>query len=319
MTARAGRTARALARVMVAPWRLTARAVRRWRGGHIYGWRQPRWWPARLGGWPGPRSPHDGKSVVIFAAPHRYEFAPAVLGFHRGHVHHGTMRPDAADIATRLTRMALPTGAARALAIISSFEGGFDAIQTYDRAKFSWGFIQFAATGGLPRLLHDLKTQAPDVFAECFGAAGIDSRDGRLTIRQRGRIVSGRRVHDWLHDDPSLWTPFLRASSRSQVQDVQVMNAYQYYYAHPLKAVVSMAGRDVTLAALFADSECARAVVCDRAVNRGVGHATVLFRTAVRRCDARDAGDVATILASVRDMEAQDAARIDALVHQIGG
>jgi hypothetical protein len=290
----------------------------RWKRGQIYGWRQPSWWPDRLSAvWPGPRSPHDNKSVVVFAGAQRYEFAPATLGRYRGHVYHGALRPDAADVGARLARMQLPTDAARTLAIVSSFEGGFDAIQTYDRGKFSWGFIQFALTGGLPRLLDDLKRLAPAIFAEHFVSAGLDVGTGGIVVQRNGRTLAGRRAHDRLHDDPSCWLPFVHASRLSQVQDIQVANAYTYYYAHPLKTTVTMGSTDITLGALFADNEHGRTVVCDRAVNRGVGHTTVLFRTAVARSRARHASDAAAVLDCVRALEAADGARLDAIASQL--
>ena len=226
------------------------------------------------------------------------------------------MRPDTSDVAARLARTGLPTGAARALAIVSAFEGGYDAIQTYDRAKFSWGFVQFAVTGGLPRLMQDLKTLAPAAFAEYFKASGIDVGGGQLTIRMNGRSYRGRSVHDLLHDDPSLWTPFLKASRIPAVQDVQVSNAHLYYYAHPLKAVVRLGVHDVTLGALLAGSEHGRTVLCDRAVNRGVGHTTVLFRRAIQACGAATMDDVPAILERVRIMEAGHGARLDAIARQ---
>ena len=226
------------------------------------------------------------------------------------------MRPDAADVAVRLARTGLPADAARSLAIVSAFEGGFDAIQTYDRAKFSWGFIQFAATGGLPRLLQELKSFAPETFAEFFAAGGIDIDDGQMTIRRDGREYRGRRVHDLLHDDPSLWTPFLKASHVSVVQDIQVSNAYRHYYAHPLKAVVRLGGHDITLGTLLAGSELGRTILFDRAVNRGVGHTTVLFRNAILRCAAHTTNDLPAILDRVRIMEAGHVVRLNTIAQQ---
>lgn len=317
MRRRIPRPVKAIARAVLFPWRRAASTLDRWKRGQIYGWRQPRWWPERFAAaWPGPRSPHDNKSVAVFAGARRYEFAPAALGRYRGHVYHGVLRPDAADVGARLARMQLPPDAARPLAIVSSFEGGFDAIQTYDRGKFSWGFIQFALTGGLPRLLDDLKRLAPAIFAEHFVAAGLDVGTGGIVVRRNGRTLTGRRAHDRLHDDPSCWLPFIHASRVSQVQDIQVANAYTYYYAHPLETLVTIGSTTITLGALFADSEHGRTAVCDRAVNRGVGHTTVLFRTAVARSRARHAGDAALVLDCVRVLEAADGARLDAIASQ---
>lgn len=292
--------------------------LRRWRRGHVYGWRPPGWWPERLGTWAaGPRHPHDGKHVVIFVGAERFEFAPAALGRYRGHVYHGTLRPDEADLAERLVRLGLDPAPARTLAIISGFEGGFDAIQTYDWSKFSWGFIQFAATGGLPRLLHAIKTHAPAAFDACFGTAGIDARPDHLIVRVAGRTLEGRAARNRLHDDPALWTAFLSASARQDVQDLQVRAAYEFYYRQALNGIVTIGGRDVTLEALFAGNDFAQAMVCDRAINRGVGHAVGLFRRAARevRASGPDAADA--VLERARVLDRRDRRRLDALAEHL--
>jgi hypothetical protein len=305
-----------LSRLVTWPWRRAVLEVNR-RGHRVYGWGQPHWWPERLGGWPGPRHPHDNRSVVIFAGTDRFEFLPAVSDGYRGHAHHGTLRPDVTDVEACLVRLNLPTGAARALAVISSFEGGFDAIQTWDRGKFAWGFIQFTATGGLPRLLHNLKMNAPAVFDECFVSGGIDVDPGGITIRVNGRTLRGRRAHNRLHDDPSLWRMFLLASRLGPVQDMQVRTAYDTYYAHPLEQVVALRDGRLTLGALFAENEYGRAIVCDRAVNRGVRYALEILRTAARQSDARGVRDAPAVLARVRALERRDGWRLDALAQAI--
>lgn len=298
----------------LAPWPVhrAAQGVRRWRRGHIYGWPRPAWWPARLP-WPGPGNPHAGKSVVIFAGKERCELVPALYGHLAGHVYPGTLRPDAADLAARLVRLGLPANAARTLAIVSGFEGGFDAIQTYDRGKFAWGFIQFTLTGGLPRLLQTIQAAAPDVFATVFRASGIGVEDGQVVLHAGGRTLRGRAMHDRLHDDPAFWAPFVHASRLSVVQDLQVRVAFERYYASSLAVTVPLGARKVTLGELFAASEWGRAVACDRAVHRGIGHVRALFQAAARHCQARSLEDAGAILACVRAMEAVDGGRLDAL------
>lgn len=301
------------ARLATWPWRRTRRTLDRWHRGHIYGWQQPAWWPDRWSWNIGPLGPHDGKSVVIFVGGARYEFVPITWERYRGHMCAGRLRPDPSDLADRLARLNHPTSAARALATISGFEGGFDSIQTYDRAKFSWGFIQFSATGGLPRLLQNVKLRARDVFDTCFASRGLDVDEARLTVRVGGRTLQGRAVHDRLHDDPSLWTGFLQASRLSEVQDLQVDAAYENYYAFPLTQCVPLGQRDVALGTLFATDEFGKALVCDRAVHRGLAHTIGLFRSAAHQAGAREIEDASAILAYVRTLEADDAARIDTL------
>jgi hypothetical protein len=271
-----------------------------------YGRTPPSWWPRRLDGWVGPRSPHEGKAVTLFAGSRRYELQPASMGKCHGHVYPGELRPDTAELEVRLARLGHPTGAARTLATISSFEGGFDTLQTYDRGKLSWGFIQFAANGGLPALLLHLKRAEPAAFAECFAEpAGLDVHpDGRLVLSEGERELSGRAVLNRLHDEPSLWRCFLLASERDCVRDAQVHTAYERFYRHPLRARVPLGDVDVALGELFADDEYGRGVVCDRAINTGVGRMLALFIEAISATEARDTGDAGAALAWVRETEA---------------
>ena len=296
-------------RVVVASRRAALRRRR------AYGRTPPSWWPRRLDGWVGPRSPHDGKSVTLFAGGRRFELQPAVLGAQRGHSYPGEIRPDAADIAERLERLGHPSDAALTLATISSFEGGFDTLQTYARGKLAWGFIQFTADGGLPALLRYLKLAEPGAFAECFsGPAGLDVDDqGRITLHEGGRLLSGRVVLNRLHDEPSLWRCFLLASEREAVRDAQVHIAYERFYRHPLRTRVPLSEPGMTLGELFAGDEYGRAVVCDRAISTGVGHAGVLFSDAIHATGARDAYGADDVLAWVREAEAVEEWRFEGL------
>lgn len=318
MSGDAPRPARTFGRLITWPWRRARREVDRWRQ-QIYGLREPRWWPERLSGWLGPRHPHDNRSVVIFVGADRFEFLPATSDGYRGHTYQGTLQPSAGDIEACLARQGLPTGVARALAVVSSLEGGFDAIQTWDRGKFAWGFIQFTATGGLPRLLLNVKAHAPAAFDECFGTAGVDVEEGQLVIRANGRTLRGWRAHNRLHDDPSFWRHFLVASRLTAVQDMQVRTAYENYYARALEQSVLLGSRRVALADIFAANEYGRTIVFDRAVNRGTGHALKLFRRAVRQSGATDVDDAPAILACVRALQPRDRWRLDAIGREIPG
>ena len=295
------------------PWRYAWRALARWQRGAHEDVTHPAWWPSWLGERRGIASPHEGKSVVIFDSGQRFEFTPAAWGSYRGHVYHGINRPDAPDILRRLARLGLPTDSAAILAAVSSFEGGYDAIQTFDRGKFSWGFIQFAATGGLPRLLDAMKRQWPATFHTCFTRAGIDVRDGRLVIASNGRTYTGRHAADQLHDQPLLWMAFLRSSHREDVKDAQVMAAYQAYYAHPLTLTVRLGAHEIALGDLYANDLVARGFICDRAVHHGVGHLRLLFTKAVRHVRASSTADADAILRTAWTFELVDDARITRL------
>ena len=181
-----------------------------------YGPAPPSWWPRRLDGWVGPRSPNDGKSVTLFTRSGRHEFQPAMLGERRGHSYPGEIRPDAADLEERLERLGHPTDAARTLATISSFEGGFDTVQTYARGKLAWGFIQFTADR------RSARAACPDQAHRAGRVRGVLLRARRARPRRSGPAHSprrrtpaqGRAALNRLHDEPSLWRCFLLASGR---------------------------------------------------------------------------------------------------------
>ena len=264
-----------------------------------------------------PRSPHRDQQVTIFVGADRYDFAPARLGARHGHVHHGHLRPDAADLAARLERLQMSPAPAQALAIISGFEGGFDAVQTYDRGLFSWGFIQFTATGGLPRLLTEIQAHDRALFDECFGEAGIGVEQLRITVRVGTRTYRGPAATRRLHDEPSLWMPFLHASRLSAIKDRQVKSAVDNYYTAPLRWVVPIGTERVALAELFADHAYARAVICDRSINRGLGHTLAVVRRAVARVKPRTTADASQVLDAIVAQEQAYLPRLRSLEQQL--
>jgi len=308
------------------PRRLVRSTRARWRHGLLAGRAQPRWWPEGVAEWPGLRSPHADKEVVLFAGGRRYEFAPATLRGFSGHVHHGTRRPTADDVAASLARLDLPVEVARSMATVSSFEGGYDAIQTYDSAKFSWGFIQFSASGGLYDVLEAIKGSQPAVFASVFEPAGIDTAHWQVLVRRDGRTFVGPRAQDLLHDDPTLWTPFITAAGITGVQDAQTRVAYERYYLPMMQATTTTSGGEMRFGDVFAHSEVGRTLLFDRAVRLGPASAVALFRGVMERCGARvdqfeaasqDGCGVDAIVNELLLAEAHDGTRLGSIISQL--
>lgn len=88
-----------------------------------------------------------------------------------------------------------------ALEVTSDNEGGFDAVNTYDRAGISVGFIQFARPNvGVYRLLTEINTQLRDEVREAFGNYPVgkikkDYKDAKsLKARQNRDLI--KRVQD---------------------------------------------------------------------------------------------------------------------------
>jgi hypothetical protein len=145
--------------------------------------------------------------------------------------------------ADAAARTGSPLEAAEALRFVSQHEGGFDAINTWDRARFSWGFIQFAGGRGFPKVLARFKSQAPELFHRHLGQYGVDvipGSDGEpkpvCVIPRRNNIVSGRAAEQAFGDSPVLVGLFIRAGRDPEVQRLQIESAFEQYVQPALRA-----------------------------------------------------------------------------------
>jgi hypothetical protein len=136
----------------------------------------------------------------------------------------------------------LSPDAVAALRFVSQHEGGFDAINTWDSARFSWGFIQFAGGRGLPPLLGHLKTRNPERFTALFGAYGVDvvaDRDGDLepvyVDASSGKTLRGKAAEQAYGDDPLTIAVFIRAARFTEIKQLQVEAAIEHYAAPALE------------------------------------------------------------------------------------
>jgi LysM repeat protein len=131
----------------------------------------------------------------------------------------------------------LTTGLARALKVVSENEGNFDAINSYDKAIFSFGFIQFAggAGGGLGQMLMNVKTRDPQVFRQMFGQYGVDvvAAAPRPIITaaspEAGTVLQGDNACMYIKSDKRLTTAFIAAGFHPTVMLAQIQSAVQGY------------------------------------------------------------------------------------------
>jgi murein DD-endopeptidase MepM/ murein hydrolase activator NlpD len=131
----------------------------------------------------------------------------------------------------------LTTGLARALKVVSENEGNFDAINSYDKAIFSFGFIQFAggAGGGLGQMLMNVKTRDPQVFRQMFGQYGVDvvpaSPRPIITAAspEAGTVLQGDNACQYIKSDKRLTTAFIAAGFHPTVMLAQIQSAVQGY------------------------------------------------------------------------------------------
>ena len=130
---------------------------------------------------------------------------------------------------------------AKALKYVSEHEGRFDAINSYDKAIFSYGFIQFAGgTGGFGPMMAFMKHAYPDTFKARFQDYGIDVeysvtkgqiKKAHLVIIEpmQSRILRLTNAEKYLRSDKLLNAVFLKAAHDTKVQRSQIESAYRKY------------------------------------------------------------------------------------------
>lgn len=138
------------------------------------------------------------------------------------------------------TDVGLSTTLAQAMQVVSSHEGNFDAINSYDKAFFSYGFIQFAGGGrGLAPVIARMKVSQPALFKSIFQAAGIDVtyttrnndiHQGELIIQFPNRgTLKGIEAEKALRGDHQLYGPFIRAAFHPDLIKAQIEQSVKAY------------------------------------------------------------------------------------------
>ncbi|MCS6833615.1 MAG: LysM peptidoglycan-binding domain-containing protein, partial [Flammeovirgaceae bacterium] len=143
-------------------------------------------------------------------------------------------------------KMGLDESLAQAMRYVSKHEGNFDAINTFDKALFSYGFIQFAGTpagGALARLLGRIKHEHPRLFDEHFRRFGIDVnyqfKNGKISAGEISLLdpyartgkheLTGIEAEKVLRADKQLYGCFLRAGFEPALMLAQIAMAIDEY------------------------------------------------------------------------------------------
>ena len=161
----------------------------------------------------------------------------------------GTALPAALPVA-EYTAVGLTPAQTNALRFVSAHEGNFDALNTYDQARVSFGFIHFAGGRGLPPLMALLKARRPAIFAQQFGAFGIEVEfnvaNGRIANAAlalldpaAGRVLRGNAAETGIRDSARLSAVFIRAGRNLDIQRVQIEAATRDYILPSLAAQAS--------------------------------------------------------------------------------
>jgi len=197
------------------------------------------------------------------------------------------------DVAT-IQSVGLTAQQARALQYVSTHEGKFDAINSYDKAIFSYGFIQFtgaAAVGAsLNRVMASMKTYAPAAFQRVFQRVGIDS-EGSVTaptttvLSDNGAKLRGDEAWLYIQRNIRLYGAFVQAGFEPSLVREQLRMANSLYIQTALnfKLDVILGGLRVVIPRLgnILSSEAALTAVFAIAINQGVGGMSRIVSAAV--------------------------------------
>jgi peptidoglycan endopeptidase LytF len=211
------------------------------------------------------------------------------------------------DVAT-VQQVGLTQQQAKALQYVSTHEGKFDAINSYDKAIFSYGFIQFAGAAAvgasLNRVMASMKQYASTAFNRIFQPVGIDVAGGVVTVRDSsGTTHSGDNA--WLHIQKNLplYGAFIQAGFDRDLVREQLRMANELYVQPALrwKLDVNVGGINVSVPKLsdILKSEAALTIVIALAINQGNGGMGRMVADAVGRVGAQQGLKTAAALAQV--------------------
>lgn len=189
-------------------------------------------------------------------------------------VHSGSQTADVEPAATFEAAGAaagLAPEAVAALKFVSNHEGGFDAINTWDSARFSWGFIQFAGGRGLPGLLGHMKSRNPERFTELMANYGIDvlpDTDGdpvpAYIDPETGTVLRGKAAEQAFGDDPLTIAAFIHAAHFPEIKQLQVEAAIENY----VEPALEFEWQGIPLGQVIRSPKCL-AMLIDRKVHEG--------------------------------------------------
>ncbi len=174
---------------------------------------------------------------------------------------------------------------------IAKNEGCFDAVNSYDRAIFSFGFIQF--TGGLAsgsmltRVLQRFKTRDEYAFNDCFGKYGMNIQNYKVPtfqIETLSGIKEGDAAFLEVANDMQLTTAFIASGFRRSMIRSQVEVAMEEYVLKALSPnqLIFINGANYNLNQII-KSKGGFALRVDLCVNRGLGGSILVLKKAIEQ------------------------------------
>jgi hypothetical protein len=131
------------------------------------------------------------------------------------------------------------------LAIISRFEGGFSALNTWDVADVTFGMVQWttgaSGHGDLIKALTIMKQAAPDAFAARLARYGIDvAPSGLVLTRSDGTVLTGVPAAKAVQSDPKLAAVLAAAGTDPALQAAELRAANEIEVAGALTSRLSV-------------------------------------------------------------------------------
>jgi hypothetical protein len=212
-----------------------------------------------------------------------------------------SMKTFSSDRIDHLFRMAgVDTKAANVMRCVSSLEGGFDSVNTYDTGFVSVGFIQFASqkagSGSLGEMMLKYKHANPTSFDRDFRQFGVDvTPEGKLAVLDLsdGRELIGPDANAKIISDKRLTAVFGRAGAASEeFMAAQIASAKEQFYPDNDTFSLTIGGqKQIVRVSDVITSEAGMATLMDRKVN--TGHIDPLASVAQRVADAHSVSNVA--------------------------
>lgn len=249
---------------------------------------------------------------------------------YRGVSYQGVSNP---DIPMELfASLGLDETLAQAVKYVSAHEGNFDAINTYDKAIFSYGFIQFAgAGGGLGAVMAKMKVKEEKLFDEYFVSCGIDVEPiysgskivaGELKVFDLNNsdgvfIKTGEAAEKAIALDKELYGPFIRAGHRLEFIACQIEAAVEGYVKPALKIKTDILAGDMDLREIplteIICSPMGLGLMIDLTVNQWVNRTREVFKAAIEKVALIDQLDTPELLVTIDELKV-----IEAIVQDAG-
>jgi hypothetical protein len=195
---------------------------------------------------------------------------------------------DHAQVTSVMATAGLSGSRRKILQAISGFEGGFDSVNTYDRAKVTWGFVQWAggSHSDLTQTLTIIKQQHAAAFAANFTAYGIDVVSNQLVITppDGSPALKGDAAADAIMRNPRLAAVMAHAGRNTEIQKGEVQAASQLEIDKARSQSVSfVAGAQtvITTAGALITSEYGVGLLANTFVHSGSGAAQTTVHAAV--------------------------------------